>query len=115
MQRYVTVTTSTLIVARHTEDHSPLLTTSSPSRRQPVAMSTSVGVESFSPVALEEFQTYLQTSTNRTIFDPAKRAKYRNWLCHPDAQVSKMLPKKERSRVVADRYRALQGFLLKDN
>ena len=62
-------------------------------------MLTSVGVDAFSPEALEQFQMYLQTSTNRMIFDAAKRATYPDWLCHPDAPVSKMLPKRERNRV----------------
>ena len=78
-------------------------------------MLVSAGVEAFSVEALEKFQTYLHTSKNRTIFDPAKRALYRNWLSNPDATISQLLPKKERARLQSEKHRALRDYFLKDN
>ena len=78
-------------------------------------MSTSIGIDAFPPEAIKSFQTYLQTSTNRSMFDPARRASYRNWLSNPEAPISKMLPEKERARLRSERQRALHGFTLKNN
>ena len=78
-------------------------------------MSTSIGIDTFPLKAIESFQMYLQTSTNRSIFDPARRACYHNWLSNPGAPISKMLPEKERARLRSERQRALHGFILKNN
>ena len=78
-------------------------------------MSPSVGIDAFPPKAVESFQTYLQTSTNRSIFNPARRASYRNWLSNPEAPISKMLSEKERSRLRSEKQRALQNYILKNN
>ena len=77
--------------------------------------SATAGIEAFSPEALEAFEIYLQTSTNRKLFDPAKRAQYRNYLSNPDAEVSKQLPPKARARLRAEKHRALRDFCLKNN
>ena len=73
------------------------------------------GVVAFSAEALEKFQTYLHTSKNRTIFDPARRAQYRNWLTYPDAKISQTLTKEEKSRLHSEKYRALRDHILDYN
>ena len=78
-------------------------------------MSALIGIDAFPPKAIESFQTYLQTSTNRSIFDPARRTSYRNWLSNPEAPISKMLPKKERACLRSEKRRALHDFILKNN
>ena len=81
-------------------------------------MSTSTsaaGVMAFTPAILQSFQTYIETSKNKTIFDPSRRALYRNWLANPDAKISKMLSKKEQARLISEKYRALKGFHLKNH
>ena len=78
-------------------------------------MSALIGINAFPPKAIESFQTYLQASTNCSIFDPARRASYRNWLSNPEAPISKMLPKKERACLRSEKRRALHDFILKNN
>ena len=65
--------------------------------------------------ALDSFATYLQTSTNRSIFDASRRAQYRNYLLNPDAPISKQLSPKKRARVRAEKQRALRDYCLKNN
>ena len=77
--------------------------------------SNSAGIEAFSAEAIEAFERYLQTSTNRKIFDPARRAQYRNYLSNPDVQISKQLSPKTRARLRAEKQRALGDYCLKDN
>ena len=80
-------------------------------------MSTSpiVGIEAFTPAAFEAFQTYLETSKNKTIFDPSRRARYHNWITNPNAKISKMLSKKEQARETSEKHQALKKFHMKDN
>ena len=79
------------------------------------ASNPAAGVESFSPDAFEAFQTYVETSKNRIIFDPSRRARYRNWLKNPDARASKMLFKPQQKRLNAERDQAIKDFHLRNN
>ena len=69
-------------------------------------------MESFSPEALEAFQRYLQTSTNRSIFDPARRAHYRNYIRNPDAPINGNESLKEKARIRSERHRATRDYCL---
>ena len=82
-----------------------------------MATSTSApsGIDAFTEDAIKAFDTYLQTSKSRTIFDPLRRAQYRNWLANPEAQISKMLSAKEQHRLRAEKSRALHGFHLRNH
>ena len=71
------------------------------------------GVTSFSSQALEQFDRYLETSKNRTIFDAIRRAKYRNWLLNPDADVTThRLSKRQVAAARSEKYRALRDYCL---
>ena len=77
--------------------------------------SNSAGVEAFTPDAIKAFDIYLETSKSRTIFDPSRRAHYRNWLANPDAAIDKSLSKKEQGRLSSEKYRTLHTYHLKNN
>ena len=67
-------------------------------------MSNLAGMESFSAETTEAFEKYLQTSTNRKIFDPTRRAQYRNYLSNPNAEVNKALSPKTRAHMRSEKH-----------
>ena len=79
------------------------------------ASNPAAGVESFSPDAFEAFQTYVETSKNRMIFDPSRCARYRNWLENLDTKASKILFKPQQKRLNAKKDRAIKDFYLRNN